>query len=263
MRGQRVTAASFRATSPTLRLASPSAVRPFMDTPRLHPLTLRFTPTSLEAAFGEDYTRRSLLLVRWALVLGLVQYATFGILDPLMVPDSFEAVRVIRIGVCAFLGLAIGYTFAPSFPRRMQPVLASVALVGGFGVVAMTAVAQSPNGYYDYYAGVMLLLVYVHVLLRLRFVVASAVGAVIIGAYLAAAVLARTPGALLLNDVLFLTSVNFSGMVASYALERYARIECLRARQQAESNAVLTDALNRLRTTQAQLVQQEKMAGLG
>jgi signal transduction histidine kinase len=68
---------------------------------------------------------------------------------------------------------------------------------------------------------------------------------------------------MLVNTAFFLQSINLSGMVASYALEHYARRVFLHSRRQSESNAVLGDALDRLRTTQTQLVQQEKLASLG
>ncbi|NNF58602.1 MAG: hypothetical protein HKN04_10200 [Rhodothermaceae bacterium] len=234
-----------------------------MSRARLHPFTLRFSSNYLEAAFRVDYVRRSLLLVRWALVLGLVQYAGFGLLDRWLVPSSLMEVRLVRAGACAVLALGIAYTFAPSFRRSMQVALAAVPLLGGLGVVAMVAFAQTADGYYQYYVGLTLILVYVHVLLRLRFIVASAVGGVLIAAYIAVAAMQETPPYLLANNVFFLLSANLSGMVASYALERYARLAFVQARQQTQNNAILADAFDRLRATQSQLIQQEKLASLG
>lgn len=234
-----------------------------MSTTSVHPFSLRFASDYVEAAFQVEYARRSLLLVRWALVLGLMQYAGFGLLDRWLVPSSLMEVRLVRLGACLALALGIVYTFAPSFQKRMQVALAVVPLIGGLGVVAMVAVAQTADGYYQYYVGLTLILIYVHVLLRLRFVVASAVGGALITAYLIVAVLQETPPYLLANNVFFLLSANLSGMVASYALERYARLGFVQARRQAQNNAVLSDALGKLQATQAQLVQQEKMAGLG
>ena len=234
-----------------------------MQRARFHPLTLRFSSDYLEAAFHVDYVRRSLILVRWALVLGLVQYAGFGLLDRALVPSSYLEVRMIRITVCVLLALGVAYTFAPSFRKTMQAALAVTPLVGGFGVVSMVFFCQTVDGYYQYYVGLMLILIYVHVLLRLRFVVASAVGGVLIAAYLIVAGIIATPPHLLANNALFLISANFSGMVASYALERYARLAFVQARQQTQNNAVLADAFDRLRATQSQLIQQEKLASLG
>ncbi|MDX1419332.1 MAG: ATP-binding protein [Rubricoccaceae bacterium] len=239
----------------------------------LHPLSLRFSAPAVESAFRADYVRRSLLLMRLALVLGLAQYAAFGALDAWVAGAAVESVRAIRVVVCVALALGIGATFV--VPQRFALVPAAVvALLGGLGVAGMTAAVQhahhlaghaldaplAPNGYY--YAGVMLILVYVHALLRLRFVVATAVGAAMVVAYLAVESL-HAPRPMLANSALYLLSAQFSGMVASYALERYARLQFHHARRQARTNRELTGALTGLKAAQVRLVQQEKMASLG
>ena len=234
-----------------------------MATAQLHPFTLRFSSSHLEQVFRVDYARRSLVLVRWAIVVGTAQFALFGLLDRLMVPASFETIQRIRLVSCGLLVLCLVFTFSPLFRRWMQGFLTVPPLIAGLSVTVMAVVGQGTDGYYDYYAGVLVVLIFVHVLLRLRFVVASAVGGVLIGVYLGAAAAIGTPGALLANNAFFLLSANFTGMVASYALERYARLGFLHARRQAESNTELQGVLTGLRTAQAQLVRQEKLASLG
>ncbi len=116
------------------------------------------------------------------------------------------------------------------------------------------------DGYY--YSGLMLVLIYVHVLLRLRFVTATVIGAGLTALYLGVASL-FTPGLYLANAGQFLLSTQLSGMIASYALERYARVEFAHARRQAASNAELATALHGLTAAQDQLIHAEKMASLG
>ena len=248
-----------------------------MAAPSLHPVTLRFPSRLVEAAFLADYERGSRTLVRAALGVGLVQYAAFGVLDPYVAPVAFEEVRAIRVAVCVFLAFAIAATFSERW-RRVRPAEA-VAVVGGLAVAAMEWTVQHAahgdgwrpevgavdgllilDGYY--YSGLMLVLVYVHVLLRLRFVTASAIGAVLIGAYLGVAATHTTP-LRLTNAALFLGSIQVSGMVASYALERYARLEFWRARALGKANGRLSDALERLRAARAQVARQEHLAALG
>ena len=241
----------------------------------VHPLTLRFRDDAVEAAFREAYVRQSWPLVRAALVLGLLQYAAFGWLDQWVAPMAFDEVRAVRIVVCVVTALGIAVTYAPRLRRWLRPA-AAVALAGGLGVVAMEWAVQHAvhaggregsergllilDGYY--YSGMMLILIYVHVLLRLRFVTATAIGSVLIALYLAVAAF-HTPALYLANAAQFLLSTQFSGMVASYALERYARFEFAHARRQAASNAELATALRGLTAAQDRLVHAEKMASLG
>ncbi|PAP75697.1 sensor histidine kinase [Rubrivirga marina] len=241
----------------------------------VHPLTLRFHDRTTEVAFLAAYRARSWPLVRAALVLGLVQYAAFGWLDEWVATAAFAEVRMVRVVVCVVVAASIGVTYLPRVRRWVRPA-ATAALAGGLGVVAMewfvleaaqTAGALSAerdalllDGYY--YSGMMLILIYVHVLLRMRFVVASAIGGVLVVLFLAAAA-PYTPPLALANAAQFLLSTQFSGMIASYALERYARFEFAHARRQAESHAILETALRGLTAAQDRLVHAEKMASLG
>ena len=247
-----------------------------MAFPSVHPLTLHFDQPDAEAAFRDEYASRSLPLVRAAFMLGLLQYAGFGWLDQWVAPVALAEVRAVRIAVCVLVVLGIAVTYAPRLRRWVWPAEA-VALAAGFGVVAMEWVVQHAvhatptstvepggllilDGYY--YSGMMLVLIYVHVLLRLRFMTASAIGAVLIALYLAVAA-QHTPPLRLANAFQFLLSTQASGMVASYALERYARLSFVHARRQAESHAELTAALTGLTAAQDRLVHAEKMASLG
>ena len=154
-----------------------------MDHASLHPLTLRFASPAREASFLDDYFRKSVRLVRLAILLGFGQYALFGFLDAAMIPDSVMEIRTIRIVVCAvLLGLLGGDVHArASRSGRCSGSSASSRSSPASGSSVMAYVGQDPNGYYDYYAGLMLILFYVHALLRLRFVYATAVSWAIIG----------------------------------------------------------------------------------
>ncbi|MEP0547889.1 MAG: PP2C family protein-serine/threonine phosphatase [Rhodothermales bacterium] len=213
-----------------------------MDHAALHPLTLRFASPDREASFRRDYYRKSVRLVRLAILLGCGQYALFGFLDAVMIPDSLAEVRVIRVVVCSLLLVLLGVTYTRAFTARtMQRIVSLVPLVAGIGAAVLAYVGQDPNGYYDYYAGLMLILFYVHALLRLRFVYATAVSWAIIGIYyLVTLLLIPTPLHVLTNNAFFLASANTSGMVASYALEFYARKLFAKNQVLDEQNRVLT-----------------------
>ncbi len=229
----------------------------------LHPLTLRFDEPDLEAAFCDQYGRRSLLFVRAALLLAITQYVAFAAFDDLLAPEVAGTIRTIRLIGALVAGATFLATFAPWFVRWMQPVMAATALAGGLGIVAMVLVAETVSGYYDYYIGLVLVLVYMHVLFRLRFVWATATGLVLLVAYVAVAVEVNTPFPILLNSSFFELSALLAGGVASYGLERYARQVFLQDRRQRATNAELSTTLQNLRRTQTRLVQEQKMAGIG
>ncbi|MEO0556625.1 MAG: ATP-binding protein [Bacteroidota bacterium] len=230
---------------------------------RFHPVTLRFTSPQLEADFLSDHVERSVLLVRASILLAISQFAVFGILDPALAPESASQIRLIRVVMCVVSLGIFAFTFTPAFRRHFQATMAATGLFGGLAIVAMIPVSGAVAGYYDYYIGLVLVLVYVHILLRLRFVLATAVGLVIVIAYVGAAVTVDTPLPILFNSLLFETSALLAGAFASYSLERYARRSFVQSRRQEATTAALSDALADLQATQARLVQEEKMAGLG
>ena len=59
------------------------------------PGRLRFPP-DLEAAFTEDHFLRSLAFIRFALILAIVLYAAFGVLDLFIVPDEARSIWIVR-----------------------------------------------------------------------------------------------------------------------------------------------------------------------
>ena len=230
---------------------------------RFHPVTLRFESPQLEGDFLHDHVEGSVWLVRASILLAISQFAVFGILDPALAPESASQIRFIRLVMCVVSAGIFAFTFAPAFRRHFQATMAATGLFGGLAIVAMIPVSHTVAGYYDYYIGLVLVLVYVHILLRLRFVLATAVGLVIVAAYVIAAVLVETPWPILFNSLLFETSALLAGAFASYSLERYARRSFVQSRRQEETTAALSEALADLQAAQARLVQEEKMAGLG
>ena len=230
---------------------------------RFHPVTLRFESPQLEADFLDDHVERSVWLVRASILLAISQFAVFGILDPALAPESAAQIRFIRLVMCVVSAGIFAFTFTQVFRRYFQATMAATGLFGGLAIVAMVPVSGTVAGYYDYYIGLVLVLVFVHILLRLRFILATTVGLVIVAAYVIAAVMVDTPWPILFNSLLFETSALLAGAFASYSLERYARRSFVQSRRQAATTAALSDALADLQATQARLVQEEKMAGLG
>ena len=108
---------------------------------------LRFDDDELESAFSEWRFAQSLPFMRLAIVLAVVLYALFGILDLYIVPDVAGWVWLIRYAIFCPLALAVlAFTFTPWFKGIVQPLLSGVAIVCGFGIVAMIAIADTRGG---------------------------------------------------------------------------------------------------------------------
>ena len=236
--------------------------------PQQHPVTLRFLDPDLEAAFLGDYVTQSLKQVRWALLLGIALYSfLFGLLDLWTnAPQRYE-IWMIRAGVFV-LGLGVfSVTFTEPFKRFMQSLLGLGMLVAGLGAVGMIAVDQS-GAYYD---GPALLVLAGYVMFRLRFIHATVVGWIVILAYAAVVIgVEASPSQVLRSSSVFLIAANIIGMYAGYMLEANVRTAFWQARLISERNRIelenareLVKAYEKLKATQAQLIQQEKMASLG
>ena len=121
-------------------------------------LTLKFSGnlSKLEAPFQSDYYRVSLLPIRISLVLGMLFYAAFGILDAVLMPEQKYTIWFIRfVIVCPALVGTLLASFLKSFERYMQPLLASVFILAGGGIIYIIVLAPSPVNYF-HNAGLLL-----------------------------------------------------------------------------------------------------------
>ena len=99
------------------------------------------------------HAERSLPFARLALVLAIVLYALFGILDLYIVPSAAKWIWLIRYAFfCPVALVVLRLTFTRWFKPIMQPVLTGMAIWTGVGIVAMIAIAPPTVGY-RYYAG--------------------------------------------------------------------------------------------------------------
>lgn len=219
-------------SSVSLRGPGLAAAREPASVNAVFPLTrrLRFTG-DLEAEFAAYHAERALPFARLALILAVVLYALFGILDVFIVPGAARWVWVIRYAIFCPAALAVlRLTFTRRFKPVMQPVLSGMAVLAGLGIVAMIAIAPPAAGYL-YYAGLLLVIPWAYAVLQLRFSYATrACLAFIIGYELVAIWLKPTPVDILLNNNFFFLSAVIVGMVAGYTIERGFRIHFLQRR---------------------------------
>jgi len=196
----------------------------------MHPVTLRFDG-GREREFLDEYFARTIVQVRLALLLALLLYVVFGILDTWTAPAERHKLWFIRYAVVAPIVMAsIVFTYTPRFLRYRDETLALVTLIASLGIVLMTAVIPPP-GSYLYYAGLLLAIMFAFTLVRLTVPYATAVSAITIAAYLAVAIgVNHTPGAVVVNNIFFLGSTFIIGFSSNYSMERYARSNFLQRR---------------------------------
>lgn len=194
----------------------------------MRPFSLAFEP-DLEAEFMEDYTIKSLPLLRLTLLVSALFYTGFGILDKVVAtPASTPKLALIRFGIflpgCFVL---FGLTYLRFFHRIWQWAVSAWGLVAGLGIVAMIGIVQG-EARNSYYAGLIMVFIVLYTWTRIRFIWATATGWVIVLAYEVLTVgFLHLPGQIVIIHNFFFIGSNILGMLACYAIERYARMDFL------------------------------------
>ncbi len=133
-------------------------------------LRLRFEDPALEQAFIAEWGRDAAVVARWAMGLGLLIYVAFGWLDLHAAPQSHIALWWVRFGVAVpCFAVIFGLTFTASFARYSQPLLAFAGLLAGLTVALMPGlVTPEEPVWHLYYAGLMIVVMWICALSRLR-----------------------------------------------------------------------------------------------
>lgn len=234
----------------------------------LNPVTMRFKAPKLEMRYSVSYAERSLFVARIAMLFGGFQYLLFAVLDlmlsSIISTGMFITLMIIRISVFAVILLVFAWSYRKNFKKHMQLAISIVPFVAGVGLALMILTLQSDETYNQYYVGFILIFIYVHVLLKLRFVYATAVSWGIFFLFVYASLSIETPYIFFINSSFFLVSAQLCGMVASYLLEYYDRtvfrqqmILDQRQRELKEKITRKTEELNEMRTIQLTLLPEQ------
>jgi signal transduction histidine kinase len=199
--------------------------------PVYSPLTLAFQDPALEREFQRDYFEKSIWHARGAILLVIVLYAVFGVLDSWIVPDIKETAWVIRYAVVCPLAMAVlALSFTRGFERWMQALLSTMYLIGCLGIIVMIAIAQPP-GSHLYYAGLLLGMTFGFTVLRLRFAHATATTLVIGAVFEICSIwLQDMPLPVLINNNFFFLSALILGVLGGYNIELHIRRDFVQRR---------------------------------
>jgi class 3 adenylate cyclase len=204
--------------------------------PAIHRLTLRFGG-ELERQFLRDYFRKSVWQVRIAQLVGAALYGIFAIIDPWVIPEVTAHVWALRVVVITFFLLTFLGTYSPLFERWMQPAIAGMALVAGFGMIWVMIVAPFPAREL-YHPGLMLVILAAYTFMKLRFAPAVLAALVLGAGYNLADVFIRdTPLPILLSNNFYILGANVVGMFAGYNMELYTRRDFLQRRRLEDEEA--------------------------
>lgn len=205
---------------------------------RLNLFTLNFIgdQAHYEKGFRDDYFKKSLKQFRYSMILALVFYNFFGILDTALVnvtnPDlesisreTYRILLIIRFGIATpILLLAFGLSFTKNFTNYFQSAVSVAWFVTGFGIIVMNHLV-SADGVYSYYAGLILIFVFGYTFIRARFVQAFILGWLLTFAYeYSAGILLDTPKTTFIINNFFIIGTNIIGMLTNYSMESNYRL---------------------------------------
>ena len=189
---------------------------------RLNTLTLSFKgdQSHFEKEFLEEYAVKSQGAFRFAMILALVFYDLFALLDVNLVPEVYKQIWFIRFGIVSpILIIAFFFSFSKLFLKFGQITINLVWLITGGGIIYMNVIMSS-EGIYSYYAGLMLIFFFGYTFVRARFMNAVFIGWVLFLAYVFTSYFYTEVGIghLRITSAFFL-SANLIGMFINYTLE--------------------------------------------
>jgi class 3 adenylate cyclase len=196
---------------------------------------LRFPDEVIETQFRRDYHANTVSTTRLALVLGLILYSLFGILDVYAIPVSKDIVWIIRYAVVAPVVIAaLIATFNTSLQQYTQIFMCVAVAISGLGIVAMISITtEAEFGNRFYFTGLILISMWGYTLSRLRFGYAVLANLIIMIGYEVASIevkrlLESETGIVIFTmHNFFFLGANVIGMFGSYFLERYTRRDFL------------------------------------
>ena len=190
----------------------------------LDTIWLRFRDGETERTFEREMLQSSLGIIRTYVFAGTVLYIAFGLLDWVVGGSALPEMLLIRyLFATPVLITVFILTFFPVFIRIGQFALGCNLVATGLGVVMMTAIMPPPYNA-QYYAGVIMCVIYSSSLIRLRFTYAALISTVLVGAYqISAAFVNPIPYATFVSNNFFLVMATGVGLFSGYYQELYVR----------------------------------------
>lgn len=200
-----------------------------MKNTQFNPFTLTFRDDILEDAFFQNSLKRIRLQGQIAMLVGTFVYLLQGILDQWFVPPELaNQVWMVRLTALCVPAFVIALSFTSVFPRLCHPLLASVGLAAGVGVISVQMILPVESSAY-YYPLMVLVTFFTYNFIGTRFIFALYVDLFLLITYnlLFGWVMGYSHQILISHDF-FIISANLIGGSAGYLAELQRRILYLR-----------------------------------
>ncbi len=193
-------------------------------------LTLMFEP-GLEEEYMDYYFAKMRNQITYAIYLGLALFALFGVLDFFVQEGGIKWFWIIRfIVVLPLTGLLAILSKRKIFQKYFQQLQAGLVILGGLSIIAMLLIGSSLVQEV-YYAGLILVISYCFIILRLRFIIATSLSLFILFAYQVVIFnLNNLEIIRQINNSFFLVSTFLLGAFSSYYFESIIRRDFLHNR---------------------------------
>ncbi len=184
--------------------------------------SLKFTK-DVEERFKEFLFIRIRESMRFSILLGILIYFIFGLLDYFIYPDYFSKLFFIRYIIGGPPIVLAGFFLLKAKKEIEMQFLFSVALiVAGLMIIFMIYLVHDPT--HRYYAGLTVVLLYSYVAVGIRFRYTFIIGSILIGTYFLSAIFIFSPEtSFLISNIFFLIFFNFIGMISSFWYEKNQR----------------------------------------
>ncbi len=186
-------------------------------------LTLRFLDDTIEHRFEEHHYHQNWRHIRLAILLSILVFVLFGAIDYVLLPGEYMRVWGIRLLAYvpfSLLLLILTYTKHWRVVFAAGPFAVLIAGVSLIIPITSNPLHASP----EYFVGMLLFLLFGYTLLRVRFVWMVRAGLFMTLSYeLVLLFLVQVDTETFLVSTLFLIAANSIGVMASYAIERFAR----------------------------------------
>jgi signal transduction histidine kinase len=227
-------------------MSSANATRPKSEDQgfELDRVWLRFRDPTVEAVFLSDTLRYSINFIRAYLIAGTCLYISFGFLDYVVGGEAVNSMWLIRYAIVVPILLSMfTLTFFPIFHRVAQQALSLVMISSGEGIVAMTAI-MGPPGNSQYYAGLIMIVIYCGSLIRLKFHYSVLISLLLLFSYEFVAFFVNPiPISTYISNTFFLTMATGVGLFSAYIQELYIRRAYVGQRIVEEKNKLVSQAL--------------------
>ena len=205
---------------------------------------LRFDDPAIEAEFLALITNQGPAGFRIGMVIGMVSFLAWALMDLQLVPEYVKYSWPIRFGLgVPMFALALAASFTEWFQRRLYRARAAIGLLSGLIMVACSTVT-GVVGHQHYLGGLMSYGIFSAVYPGQRFRISSASIWLVYSAYLLAMYFDPDASFVVrISNTIFLVATNLTAMVVAYAIERFSRTTFMQRRIIIEQSDALFRAM--------------------